>query len=492
MGAVAYMLAVTETIARMFSIHRYVTSNQGLRLLFLLVIAFDIGMGVLVFGGLGDILPSRFPADSQQAAPTVDASAGDFAGAFVGIGFTILHLIVRLASMCMFAASPPSTAVSRAPPLSVMPPKQQQEIPTRVAPAPAPTSSSVGELKHMDSARSDVNDSGIFSTLTSSDEINPAELHDMVEFGKGSFGIVYRATYRHSEVAVKSINENAFGDDTDIVTEARTLSALPTHANVVAFRGFCRLKSGRPAIVLEFCEGGSLLTALRNTAVEWTLEKQIKVASGTAAGVAHLHKCGIVHRDIAARNVLLASLDSMIPKVTDFGMSKAEAEADSTLSSFGSAAWMAPEQLQSTRADGKFTFSMASDVFAFGVLLFEIFERKTPWSGFQLVDIRDRVSKGKRVEFDATKYPADVLDLMDNCWNFLPAHRPAMDTIATSLAAKRKGAASSATTKRKSKAVTEPLQRDEYDDSAPGGLPLPQLPATPLERDEYDQNAPTL
>jgi serine/threonine protein kinase len=162
----------------------------------------------------------------------------------------------------------------------------------------------------------------------------------MVECGKGSFGVVYRATYRHSEVAVKSINETAFGDDTDIVTEAHTLAALPTHNNVVAFRGHCRLKSGRPAIVLEFCEGGSLLAALRSKDVQWTLEKQLKVASGTAAGVAHLHKCGIVHRDIAARNVLLASLDSMVAKVTDFGMSKAQAEADSTLSSFGAAAWM--------------------------------------------------------------------------------------------------------------------------------------------------------
>lgn len=139
------------------------------------------------------------------------------------------------------------------------------------------------------------------------DEIDASELTEMQQIGAGSFGIVYRAVYRHSDVAVKAVNENAFGDDTDIVTEVRTLRLVPTHANVVAFRGYTALDGGRP-LVLEFCEGGSLLAALRSPSVEWTTAKQLIVARGTAAGLAHLHKCGIVHRDIAARNVLLVSL----------------------------------------------------------------------------------------------------------------------------------------------------------------------------------------
>jgi hypothetical protein len=140
---------------------------------------------------------------------------------------------------------------------------------------------------------------------------------------------------------------------------------------------------------------------------------------------------------------------------------------------------------------------MASDVFAFGVLLFEIFERKTPWAGFQLIDIRDRVAKGKRVEFDSKMYPADVLDLMDNCWNFLPAQRPGMDTIAATLVAKRKqlgepapaGVSVAATTSTPTPTPTR-TNDNEYDDDAPA-MPLPSLPQAPLQRDEYDQDAPT-
>jgi hypothetical protein len=495
-GAVAYGLAMTDTVATAVAIHRFVVTNQSLRLMTLLVFAFDAAMWFLVFVNM---IFEKSILFVEMITP------GRFAGAFVAIAFAVVHVIVRLVSMFSFDAPARRVAPAsvRAPPLSVMPPKQPvavaaQQPQATPTPTPAPAkASSESELRHFDSARSDimVGASGQFDSLTPTDEIDPVELRDMVECGKGSFGIVYRATYRHSEVAVKSINETAFGGDTDIVTEARTLAALPTHANVVAFRGHCRLQSGRPAIVLEFCEGGSLLAALRSADVRWTTEKQIKVASGTAAGLAHLHKCGIVHRDIAARNVLLASLESMVAKVTDFGMSKAQAEADSTLSSFGSAAWMAPEQLQSTRADGKFTFSMASDVFAFGVLLFEVFERKTPWAGYQLIDIRDRVAKGKRVEFDPKLYPTDVLDLMDNCWNFLPAQRPGMDAIAATLVAKRKNLTDSATpatitTSQTAASTTIPSRSDEYDDSAP--LPsLPPLPQTPLDRNEYDQSAPT-
>ena len=72
--------------------------------------------------------------------------------------------------------------------------------------------------------------------------------------------------------------------------------------------------------MLEFCDGGSLSQSLHNRKVAWSSERQRSVALMCAAGLAHLHHSNVVHRDIAARNVLLTS--SGVAKLTDFGMSK--------------------------------------------------------------------------------------------------------------------------------------------------------------------------
>ncbi len=292
-------------------------------------------------------------------------------------------------------------------------------------------------------------------------EINAAELTNLVEIGNGAFGLVYRAEYRFSDVAVKCVNDSAFGDATDLEKEARTLQQLPTHANVVAFRGLCRLK-GRPALVLEFCEGGSLLDALRSPALAWTLAIELRVASGTAAGVAHLHKCGVVHRDLAARNVLLASLQTMVPKVTDFGMSRSDAD-NNTKSSLGAAGWMAPEQMarQGQRAH-RYEYSPASDVFSFGVVLFEIVEKKTPWQGHAAIDIRDNVGKGLRLQTNKASYVPEVAELMDACWSYLPAQRPTMEVVASKLRDLAANGYDAEVSRSKKPAVPAP-----YDDEAP-------------------------
>jgi serine/threonine protein kinase len=92
-----------------------------------------------------------------------------------------------------------------------------------------------------------------------------------------------------------------------------------------------------------------------------------------------LHRQGVIHRDIAARNVLLAGKRDLIAKVADFGMSRLLSESvydeQTTLNAVGPLKWMAPEQME------RRAYSRASDVFAFGVLLYEIFQREVPWQG---------------------------------------------------------------------------------------------------------------
>lgn len=99
---------------------------------------------------------------------------------------------------------------------------------------------------------------------------------------------------------------------------------------------------------------------------------------------------------------------------------------------------MAPEQLASLHDDGRFGYSTASDVFSFGVLLFELFERKTPWQSMQNIDIRAKVGQGKRLPIDETLYPTFVFELLDSCWNYLAQQRPTMSIVASRLAQPKK------------------------------------------------------
>jgi serine/threonine protein kinase len=86
------------------------------------------------------------------------------------------------------------------------------------------------------------------------------------------------------------------------------------------------LDGPEPAIVMEYCSGGSLDKLLFNNNQPITNERKIQLVHGIAKGLLHLHKHNIIHRDLAARNVLLSATGE--PKITDFGMARRLNNAD--------------------------------------------------------------------------------------------------------------------------------------------------------------------
>ena len=109
-------------------------------------------------------------------------------------------------------------------------------------------------------------------------------------------------------------------------------------------------------------------------------EKKIQICHGIALGMVHLHAEGIIHRDLAARNILLTQ--SLQPKVTDFGLSRfvGDAEYGNTATNAGPVRWMAPEAIK------KQVFSKKSDVWSFGVLVWEVVTNgDLPYSEYQAI-----------------------------------------------------------------------------------------------------------
>ena len=246
--------------------------------------------------------------------------------------------------------------------------------------------------------------------------------------GEGAFGVVSRGKWRGKDVAVKQITKKALGDAKavrEFEAEIGRMASMQVHPNVVVLYGVVTLENGDLGAVMEYCAQGTLVTTLYGREKrEWSEGELVEIAYDAACGLVHLHSQGIVHRDIAARNVLLAGKKDLVAKIADFGLS-AEANAHNKeykAAENGPFKWMAPEQLDKQKS------SPASDVFAFGVLLFEIFARSAPWPEMNMFLVQIKVTAGERMEIPDT-VPQEAARLMTACWAHEAKDRPAMKDV---------------------------------------------------------------
>ena len=210
--------------------------------------------------------------------------------------------------------------------------------------------------------------------------------------GSGSFATVYNATWHGTEVAVKvfKLPDDEHGSQTSMLSaallpkieaEANLLAAI-RHPHVVAFLGMC---AAPPSIITEKCSRGSLFDLLQRanqdprlaSTLTWSL--RLRLAADTAAGMAHLHQRTppVLHRDLKSANLLIDS--SWRVKVSDLGLSKLleEVTAASTVGSTSSnlnPRWLAAEVMETG------TWTAASDVYSFGIVLWELMTWQFPWS----------------------------------------------------------------------------------------------------------------
>ncbi len=192
--------------------------------------------------------------------------------------------------------------------------------------------------------------------------------------GRGGMGMVYRGrdTVLEREVAIKVMSGDFTEDETArtrFYREARAAAKLQ-HRNIVTIFEFGE-EDGTPYIVMEFLNGQDLARRIRQEP-PLTLEQKLEVMAELCTGLHFAHEQGVVHRDVKPANVWLLP-DGTI-KLLDFGIAKV---ASSTMTRqgavFGSASYMAPEQVTGSPVDAR------SDVFSIGVVLYELVSGRKPF-----------------------------------------------------------------------------------------------------------------
>ncbi|XP_060531106.1 tyrosine-protein kinase Btk-like isoform X2 [Cylas formicarius] len=258
-------------------------------------------------------------------------------------------------------------------------------------------------------------------------EIDHSELMLLEELGSGQFGVVRRGKWRGSiDVAVKMMKEGTMSED-DFIEEAKVMTKLQ-HTNLVQLYGVC--SKNRPIfIVTEYMRHGSLLNHLRRH--EQSLSSNqgllLDMCIQICKGMAYLERLNYIHRDLAARNCLVGTEN--VVKVADFGLARYVLD-DQYTSSGGSKfpiKWAPPEVLNYTR------FSSKSDVWAYGVLMWEVFTcGKMPYGRLKNSEVVDRVQKGLILEKPKGCYK-EVYDVMRKCWAHLPENRPSFRILKDTL-----------------------------------------------------------
>ncbi|KAM5284973.1 tyrosine-protein kinase Tec isoform 1-T3 [Hipposideros larvatus] len=252
-------------------------------------------------------------------------------------------------------------------------------------------------------------------------EINPSELTFMRELGSGLFGVVrlgkWRAQYK---VAIKAIREGAMCEE-DFIEEAKVMMKL-THPKLVQLYGVCTQQ--KPIyIVTEFMERGCLLNFLRQRQGHFSRDILLSMCQDVCEGMEYLERNSFIHRDLAARNCLVN--EAGVVKVSDFGMARYVLDDQYTSSSGAKfpVKWCPPEVFNYSR------FSSKSDVWSFGVLMWEVFtEGRMPFEKNTNYEVVTMVTRGHRLYRPklASNY---VYEVMLRCWQEKPEARPSFEDL---------------------------------------------------------------
>ncbi|XP_056017631.1 focal adhesion kinase 1-like isoform X8 [Ostrea edulis] len=258
-------------------------------------------------------------------------------------------------------------------------------------------------------------------------ELKREDIKLLEVLGEGQFGDVFKGLFTdkddvQSAVAVKTCKEDNEDSMMEKFLEEALIMQQFDHPHIIHLVGIC--SETLPVwIVMELAKHGEMRAYLQNNRTRLDLCTLMLYCHQLSKALSYLESKKFVHRDIAARNVLVSSHDCV--KLGDFGLSRVVDEQSYYKASKGKLPikWMAPESINFRR------FTTASDVWMFGVCMWEILMYGIkPFQGVKNNDVIGKIENGERLPLPID-CPPSLYNLMCQCWSYEPSKRPSFADV---------------------------------------------------------------
>eukprot|EP01125_Pyxidicula_operculata_P011723 TRINITY_DN383_c1_g1_i1.p1 TRINITY_DN383_c1_g1~~TRINITY_DN383_c1_g1_i1.p1 ORF type:complete len:569 (-),score=52.98 TRINITY_DN383_c1_g1_i1:53-1759(-) len=247
--------------------------------------------------------------------------------------------------------------------------------------------------------------------------------------GTGGFGSVYRADLKNTGQVVAAKKLNLAGsiktDDPEsldmlasFAAEIKIMASIE-HPNLLPLIGISLDVQTEDILLLTpFVENGSLGSVLFKYKKKFPYQEKVRIMSEIAYGMHYLHSIRprVIHRDLKSDNVLLTV--NYTVKICDFGLSKMVQKYSKTMTTSGTPHYLAPEAVE------KGKFSEKSDVFSYGIILWEIYAERRPFEDLNAFQIMYAVVTEKRRPEIPISCPSEYTSLINDCLAHEPSERP--------------------------------------------------------------------